>query len=90
MSLGLSLRGRLLVDERLYEDSEVSDKIKEIENKIQILIQEKYTEAAEEVRSSLQHVYNLRDQLHLDNLDVMNGLARVNLIADKFIEKLIG
>ena len=82
MSLGLSLRGRLLVDERLYDDQEIDQKIKEIRSLIENI---KDLEKRDLVEGALNHVLQTRDDLSLDSLDVMNGLARVELLANKVI-----
>lgn len=82
MSLGLSLRGALLVDERLYPDHEVDEKIKYIRDLI-----EKIEDPSKKLLAieALNHVFKVRDELHLDNLDIMNGLARVELLVNKIL-----
>lgn len=82
MSLGLSLRGRLLVDERLYDDQEVDQKIKEIKSLIENI---KDLEKRALVEEALDHVFKTREELNLNSLDTMNGLARVELLANKVI-----
>lgn len=90
MSLGLSLRGRLYVENRQYDDQEIDQVIKEIDAKIEKLEEAGYEDAADQVREAKAYAYDQIKKLNLDSLDRMNGFTMVDLIASKFIEKLIG
>lgn len=82
MSLGLSLSGRLYVENRSYDDQEIDQRIKDIRNLIENI---KDLEKRDLVEGALDHVFKTRDELNLNSLDTMNGLARVELLANKVI-----